>query len=116
VAEFIASNSVQSVRVRTPDPLPLVEAITRTGGRALAADDGAIVVQGLTAPQIGDLAFGARIPLHELAASQASLEEAFMELTAASVEFRARTGAGGAGTQHGGTQHSTEPAQPTGVA
>jgi ABC-2 type transport system ATP-binding protein len=109
VAEFIASNSVQSVRVRTPDPLPLVEAVARAGGRALAADDGAIVVQGLTAPQIGDLAFGARIPLHELAASQASLEEAFMELTAASVEFRARTGPAGA-------QHTSEPAQPTGVA
>jgi ABC-2 type transport system ATP-binding protein len=110
VAEFIASNSVQSVRVRTPDPLPLVEAITRTGGRAMAADDGAIVVQGLTAPQIGDLAFGARVPLHELAASQASLEEAFMELTAASVEFRART------APATDAQHSSEPAQPTGVA
>jgi ABC-2 type transport system ATP-binding protein len=108
VAEFIARNSVQSIRVRTPEPLPLVEAITRAGGSAVAADDGAIVVQGLTAPQVGDLAFATRVPVHELATAQASLEEAFMELTAASVEFRARAGAG--------TAHSSEPAQPTGVA
>jgi len=41
--------------------------------------------------QIGDLAFENGIRLHELATAQASLEEAFMELTADSVEFQART-------------------------
>jgi ABC-2 type transport system ATP-binding protein len=38
---------------------------------------------------VGDLAYSNGIRLHELAPAQASLEEAFMELTAASVEFRA---------------------------
>jgi ABC-2 type transport system ATP-binding protein len=47
------------------------------------------VVQGLPVNQIGDLAFEHRIRLHELAPAQASLEEAFMELTADSVEFHA---------------------------
>ena len=51
--------------------------------------DGTIVVQGMPVNQIGDLAFEHRIRLHELAPAQASLEEAFMELTASSVEFRA---------------------------
>jgi ABC-2 type transport system ATP-binding protein len=49
------------------------------------------VAHGLPADQIGDLAFGNGIRLHELAPAQASLEEAFMELTADSVEFQART-------------------------
>ena len=41
---------------------------------------------------MGDLAYENGIRLHELAVAQASLEEAFMELTAASVEFRAGGG------------------------
>src|ERR1017187_7398127 len=91
VAEFIARNSVQAVRVRTPEREALVRIVTAAGATALtAADDSqAIVVRGLAADQVGDLAFENAIRLPELAPAQASLEEAFMELTSASVEFRA---------------------------
>ncbi|HEY6278895.1 MAG TPA: ATP-binding cassette domain-containing protein [Streptosporangiaceae bacterium] len=88
VAEFIERNSVQAVRVRTPQPDELVAAVRRAGG-SVAAAGGVIVVQGLAPDKVGDLAFENGIRLHELALAQASLEEAFMELTAASVEFRA---------------------------
>jgi ABC-2 type transport system ATP-binding protein len=93
VAEFIAGNSVQAVRVRTPQPDELAAAVRRAGGNVAAAGD-ALVVHGLAADRIGDLAFANGIRLHELALAQASLEEAFMELTAASVEFRAGGAAG----------------------
>ena len=43
----------------------------------------------MSTEQIGDLAFGEGIRLHELTTVRASLEEAFMELTADSVEYRA---------------------------
>jgi len=43
----------------------------------------------LSAEQIGDLAFGEGIRLHELATVRASLEEAYMEVTADSVEYHA---------------------------
>ena len=89
VHEFIARNSVQTVRVRTPQREALATAIALAGGSTLDGADGAIVVQGLAAEQIGDLAYDKAIRLHELAPTQASLEEAFMELTASSVEFRA---------------------------
>ncbi len=115
VQEFIARNSVQSVRVRTPDPISLVQTITHAGGNAVAADDGAIMVQGLTAAEVGDLAFDQRIRLHELASAQASLEEAFMELTSASVEFRARVDSSD-GAATAGELAGQAPAQPTGVA
>ena len=46
-------------------------------------------MRGLTSQQIGDIAFSEGIRLHELATVRASLEEAFMELTADSVEYRA---------------------------
>ena len=89
VAEFIARNSVQSVRVRTPAPDVLARVLHAAGGITLPGADGAIVVQGMPVNQIGDLAFEHRVRLHELAPAQASLEEAFMELTADSVEFHA---------------------------
>jgi ABC-2 type transport system ATP-binding protein len=89
VAEFIARNSVQSVRVRTPAPDVLVRVLLAAGGITMPGADGAIVVQGMPVNQVGDLAFEHRIRLHELAPAQASLEEAFMELTADSVEFHA---------------------------
>ena len=91
VAEFIERNSVQAVRVRTPQPDALVAAIRRAGG-GVAATGEAIVIHGLAADKVGDLAYENGIRLHELAMAQASLEEAFMELTAASVEFRAGAG------------------------
>ena len=89
VADFIERNSVQAVRVRTPQPDALVAAIRRAGASVASAVGDAIVVQGLAADKIGDIAFENGVRLHELTAAHASLEEAFMELTAASVEFRA---------------------------
>ena len=94
VAEYIARNSVQAVRVRTPQPDELVAAVRRAGGSVAATGDGAMVVQGLAPDRIGDLAYENGIRLHELALAHASLEEAYMEQTAASVEFRAGGTAG----------------------
>jgi ABC-2 type transport system ATP-binding protein len=51
----------------------------------------------MEAPRIGELAAGAGIVLHELTPRLASLEEAFMELTADSAEFGAAAPAGPAG-------------------
>jgi ABC-2 type transport system ATP-binding protein len=45
-------------------------------------------VSGLSAGEIGDIAFDRRLPLHELSPQLASLEEAFMELTQDSVDYR----------------------------
>ena len=89
VADFIERNSVQAVRVQTPQPDDMVAAIRRAGGSVASAAGDAIIVQGLAADRIGDIAFENGVRLHELTAAHASLEEAFMELTAASVEFRA---------------------------
>jgi ABC-2 type transport system ATP-binding protein len=89
MAEFIARSTRRAVRVRTPDPARLTALVTADGGTARDDGDGELVVSGLTAERIGDLAFESAVRLHELAAAQASLEQAFMELTGAAVEFRA---------------------------
>jgi len=77
------------VRVRTPSSDQLVRAVTAKGATADTDDDGAIEVRGMSIEQIGDLAFSEGIRLHELTIVRASLEEAFMELTASSVEYHA---------------------------
>jgi ABC-2 type transport system ATP-binding protein len=89
VAEFIDRNSRQSVRVRTPQPGTLVAVVAMAGGTARDEGDGWLTITGLSASQVGDLAFENAVRLHELAPAQASLEQAFMELTASSVTYRA---------------------------
>jgi ABC-2 type transport system ATP-binding protein len=89
VAEFIAANSRQSVRVRTPQPSVLATAVATAGGTVREDGNGLMIVQGLDVAAVGDLAYENRVRLHELAPAQASLEQAFMELTASSVQFHA---------------------------
>jgi ABC-2 type transport system ATP-binding protein len=88
MSEFIARSSGAAVRVRTPMADDLIKAVTAEGATT-ATDDGAIEVRGMTAEAIGDIAFEQGIRLHELTVVHASLEEAFMELTASSVEYHA---------------------------
>jgi len=92
--DFIAGSSGASVRVRTPSTEALARAVAAKGATAAANEDGSIEVRGMTTEQLGDLAFGEGIRVHELTTVQASLEEAFMELTASSVEYRADVAAG----------------------
>ena len=53
-------------------------------------EQGCMQVNGLTEDQVSDLAFVHGIRLYHLSATRASLEQAFMELTADSVEYRAQ--------------------------
>jgi ABC-2 type transport system ATP-binding protein len=87
--EFIARSSGQTVRVVTPQPDLLAKAVAEAGGGAVNGSDGALIVSGLVASQVGDIAFEHGVRLHELTVVRASLEAAFMELTADSVEYRA---------------------------
>jgi ABC-2 type transport system ATP-binding protein len=98
VAEFSAQYQSEAVRVLTPTPQLLVTALTKAGLRPSVEDDGAIVVTGLPASQVGEIAAGAALTLHELTPVRASLEDAFMELTSDSVEYRAHDGLTPAGT------------------
>ncbi|MGW0906321.1 ATP-binding cassette domain-containing protein [Streptomyces sp. NPDC002853] len=88
VADFAARGTRLSVTVRTPDPHKLTEALSAEGASVETVDD-TLTVTGLPAARIGELAFRHEVRLHELATSAASLEEAFMELTADSVEYLA---------------------------
>jgi ABC-2 type transport system ATP-binding protein len=94
MAEFIARSSGAAVRVRTPSPDQLVLAVAAKGGTATAESDGTLVVRGMPADVVGDIAFEQGIRLHELTVMRASLEEAYMEVTADAVEYHAEVPAG----------------------
>jgi ABC-2 type transport system ATP-binding protein len=92
VAEFIAQSSQQFVRVRTPQANLFKEAMSSSGATVVQEEDGALSVAGVSAELIGDIAFEQRLTLHELSPQMASLEEAFMELTQDSVDYRGEGG------------------------
>jgi ABC-2 type transport system ATP-binding protein len=92
VSEFIAQSSQQFVRVRTNQPKELREALQSTGATIVEEEDGALSVSDLSAEEIGDVALARQIVIHELSPQLASLEEAFMELTHDSVDYRGEGG------------------------
>ena len=94
MAEFIARGSGTAVVVETPAPEVLARAVTAAGGSVTSeGSEGSeawrLRVHGLSEAEVGAVAFAAGVPLHHLAAAKVSLEQAFMELTADSVEYHA---------------------------
>jgi ABC-2 type transport system ATP-binding protein len=89
VDDFVARASQKAVLVRSPE-LERLRHVLAGPGVSFAADErGAVEVRGLTAEHVGDAAAAAGIALHELSPVQASLEEAFMNLTRDEIEFGA---------------------------
>lgn len=87
VDEFVRSASKQSVRVRSPQVEQLAELIAGPEVRVDPVGPSVIEVHGLGSEQVGTTAAEHGIVLYELSPQQASLEEAFMELTRDSLEF-----------------------------
>ncbi|EFE67039.1 MULTISPECIES: ABC transporter ATP-binding protein [Streptomyces] len=92
MADFIARNSRSYVRIRSPQRERLLDVLHQAGITAVESGDGTLEVDGDKAEHIGELAARHRLVLHELSPQQASLEEAFMQLTAESVEYHAHSG------------------------
>jgi ABC-2 type transport system ATP-binding protein len=76
-----------AVLVRTPRPAELATVLTGAGGTVAAQPDGQLGVTGLSESAIGDLAAEHHLPLHGVARRDASLEEAYLRLTAESVQY-----------------------------
>ncbi|MEU0155592.1 ABC transporter ATP-binding protein [Micromonospora fulviviridis] len=91
LAELIAARPAGSVRVRGPEPAGLAALGARLAaeGATVDPDEGGLTVTGSTAGRVGDLAYELGVRLHELTPVAPSLEEAFLELTAGSVEYAA---------------------------
>uniref|UniRef100_A0AAU2VF91 ABC transporter ATP-binding protein n=1 Tax=Streptomyces sp. NBC_00003 TaxID=2903608 RepID=A0AAU2VF91_9ACTN len=92
VRDFAARGTRRSVVVGTPQAAELAALLTAAGATVepeSSAGAEKLSVTGLPAERIGALAFQNRIQLEELTTRTASLEAAFMELTADSTEYLA---------------------------
>jgi ABC-2 type transport system ATP-binding protein len=92
MSEFIADASTDLVRVRSPQASQLAGLLSADGVTVRSVADGVLEVEGLASEEIGTTAAGAQITLYELATQGASLEEAYMALTADSVDYRSPDG------------------------
>jgi ABC-2 type transport system ATP-binding protein len=108
MADFIERNSRSYVRLRTPQRELMLDLLHEAGIAVVEVGD-ALEVDGARAAELGELAARHQLVLHELSPRQASLEEAFMRLTAESVEYHAHADTG-TGTMSG--LGSAAPPQP----
>jgi ABC-2 type transport system ATP-binding protein len=88
VEEFVARAAGNYVTVRTPEASRLRDLLLGPDITVTSEERGVLRVQGLSTEQIGTAAWEAHLPVYELTLQQASLEQAFMQLTEDSVEYR----------------------------
>jgi ABC-2 type transport system ATP-binding protein len=87
VQDLVASASGSSIRVRSPEAARLRDLLSSPEVIVSSSAEGALSVTGTTPEHVGDLARDHDIAIHELVVENATLEEAFMELTADAVEY-----------------------------
>ncbi|MFJ1593845.1 ATP-binding cassette domain-containing protein [Kitasatospora albolonga] len=91
IREFLDSRSRPRVRLRTTEPARLRSALAARGLTAVQAEDDRWTIDGATSETIGTLAADEGIPLLELTDERASLEQAYLDLTADEAPFAAST-------------------------
>ncbi|MEU6507497.1 ATP-binding cassette domain-containing protein [Streptomyces sp. NPDC046942] len=89
VQDFIHARVRPHVRIRTTDPAALDDLLARHGLDAARDADGTRTVRHARVDDLGRLLAEAGVPVLELAAQEATLEEAYLDLTAAEAEFTA---------------------------
>ena len=89
VTEFAGRGPRPDVLVRSADSATLARVLASAGAAVHREADGVLAVTGLAVTRVSELAAENRVTLSELTTRTASLEEAFMRLTADSVEYLA---------------------------
>ena len=87
VEEVIAQASANHVKVVSPQAAELASLIRVAGADVETDGDDTLIVTGLESRDVGIIAAGGGITLFELSRQEASLEEAFMEMTRGSAEY-----------------------------
>jgi ABC-2 type transport system ATP-binding protein len=88
IEDFVRKASGERVRVRSPQAKQLRDLVLGDGIAVTATETDVIEIEGATSERVGEIAAANGVVLHELTPLQASLEEAFMELTKDDVEYR----------------------------
>jgi ABC-2 type transport system ATP-binding protein len=91
---FVESSVGTDVLVRSPRADELARLLAGRGATVARQDDGGLAVTGLDAPAVADLAAEHGLAVHELVPRHASLEQAYLDITADSTPYRAAAAAG----------------------
>ncbi|WP_454043065.1 ABC transporter ATP-binding protein [Cellulosimicrobium sp. Marseille-Q8652] len=120
VGDIVNGTQQRSVRVRTPHATQLAELLTRDGSTVTSDEPSLLVVSGADAAGIGELAAAQGFVLHELTPVASTLEDAYMALTADSVEYQTESaqihvGHGAAGASPAGVAQDAPVQTPEGA-
>ena len=88
-SDVLAGSGARTVRVRVSNADTLATCLHRRGGAVERVDHDTLLVTGLSGEDIGGAARDAQLVLHELTEVASSLEQAYLQLTASSVEYAA---------------------------
>jgi ABC-2 type transport system ATP-binding protein len=89
VADLIAAASGNRITLRTTAPADARAVLTSAGAEVTATGSGVLRVSSLSSERVVATLTGHAIPFSEVTAHRATLEQAYMELTSQSVEYRA---------------------------
>jgi ABC-2 type transport system ATP-binding protein len=89
VADLLATASGNRITLRTTAPDQAMTALAAAGAEVAARGSGVLTISDLSSERVVAILAGQAIPFSEVTAHRATLEEAYMELTRESVEFRA---------------------------
>ena len=88
VEEFVKQFARTWVRVVSPNMAGLADLLQQQGARLEFDGPSSANVYGVAAHEIGELAARRGVVLHQLADQTGSLEDAYIEVTSQSVEYR----------------------------
>jgi ABC-2 type transport system ATP-binding protein len=91
-AELLAAASGDQVTVRTTAREAAITALARAGASVAADGPDTLIVSGLAAGRVITLLSEHSVPVSEVSAHRATLEEAYLELTRDAAEYRAAAG------------------------
>jgi ABC-2 type transport system ATP-binding protein len=89
VADLITAASGNRILLRTTDAARATELLTRAGAEVTAIAPDALILEGITAERAVVLLSAQAIAFTEISARKVSLEQAYLDLTADAVQYRA---------------------------
>jgi ABC-2 type transport system ATP-binding protein len=89
VADLLATSSGNRITLRTTAPAEAMTVLAGAGAEVAARGSGVLTISDLSSERVVALLAGHAIPFSEVTAHRATLEQAYLELTRESVEYRA---------------------------
>ena len=102
MSDFISTSARNAVLIRVDNSELMTRELRARNAAVVSEPDGKLAVTGMDSDAVGNLAHELGVRIFELSNRQATLEEAFLDATGASEEFRASMGFGGQQPGYGG--------------